>query len=159
MKELNYELRKEICSNFFEIAKEIMKKDGNQSMIIFVMNDKFETFIFPNSGNLEKYEYTKMASLLAKKIGAIAVICVSEIYLSELQTNDKRIEDPNFKPSEDPNHKEALAVMLTDPYGDACLKIGYFEKIEDKIVFGEKEEWIEHGTMNMIPPWEKATIH
>jgi hypothetical protein len=160
MEELTYKSRKDICSKFFQMAKEKMQEYGSQPTTMFILDSNLKPLFFPNTEKLlGKYEYAEMASSIAKEIEAKAIIYISEIYISTLNANDKRVSDSSFKPSKDPNHKEALAVILTDPYGDVCLKMNYFEKIKDKIIFGEKEKWIEHGTMNMIPPWKTTTVH
>ena len=157
MGEITFEKRKELCLEFFKLAKESLQKQGVHPMLLFLVNED-QIMLFPNTTELDKYDYTQLASNVAEQMGTLAIVCISEIYASVMDKDDSRVNDPTYTPSQDPDHREALAVIVTDPCGDACVNVVYFQKIENQIVFGE-EEWMDHSMMNMIPPWKKMTIH
>lgn len=151
------EQRKQICDEFFEYAKELLVKDGSHDMLIFIIKGE-DVILFPGLPGLEKYQYAGMASEVAKKIDADLILSISESYVSMKKPDDPVHDDPKFKPSEDPNHREALTTILSDPYGDAYVKMVFFKKINDKIIF-EEEQVMDGGHFKMIPPWKEPIKH
>ena len=146
-----------LCEKFYETAKTALLETGMHNTIFFLVNED-QVLMVPNIMRLDKPEYCGLISHLAKEMNSRAVICIAEMWGSVLEEGDKRAEDPHFAPSQDPDAKEGLVVVVSDAFGDATAKMGFFTKKDDTIEFQE-EECLDGATLNMIPPWVERTIH
>lgn len=157
MEAVDSEQNKKLVDELLQTAKTVLQRDGYHHMMIFILKDG-QMGLVPQLSNMEKYEYTGMVSYLAEKVDADFIVTISESFMSQKDIDDPAADDPKFRPSEDPDRREALMVGVSNCYGNCFIKAVFFKKIEEQIVF-EEEEVLQNGQLSLVPPWKEPTKH
>jgi len=140
----------ELSSEFYKIAKQTLIRDKYHQFLAFLVGPDNSLTVVPGV----QRENAEMITMAAQMMNSKGAILVSEMYLSTMDVDDPRKDDPNFAPSKDPEAKEGLIVSVSDAYGCALVRVLIFEKVNDEIIIKE-ELCLNEGTMNLIQPWKK----
>lgn len=142
----------------YEIARNILTKDGEVKPIFFLIKEsEKETFCQPViiQGKYDKYVFSQVVMEIAEKVNADGVIFITEAWVVE-GAADKKDELELVPPSQHPERKEVLMAQYMSSLGEYQILSGNILKDLINKPYIKESKWVDYTVTEnrLLKPWK-----